>query len=201
MAGSIWDIMYQSPEYKLREEQNEISEEANKEKAREYNVTQQNYLQNIADQKAAAQTTGTAASTLVNEYNKAFADAKAEYANNYQSMLGLVSSTSGQRAADIATSSQKSSASTQQSLNKLGMGNTTVGSSLQAENERSKQSSLNSLQDTMNTEKLDIMKSKKTSSELAPDSSTLKALLTASTSNLGSYGVSAMAQALAAMSS
>jgi hypothetical protein len=170
------------------------------EKAREFDIQQQMYQQQIADQKAAAVQAGAGLSNLVNTYNKSFNEAKAVNAQHYQQMLDVVNNTSGQRQADIIAQHQQQSAAQMQNLAKLGMGNTTVGSSLQQGELRSQQADLNTLQDTMNQEKLgvigqygNIMQSN------LPSLTGVQSLITALGSSTGAYGAGATSTALGAL--
>jgi len=94
---------------------------------------------------------------LMNSYNTAFAQAKAQNEQKYQQQLGLVDQTTGQQRDDVISQYQKQSANTMQRLARTGLGNTTVGDTLQQGNVRERTSALNRLSDQMTQQKLGVM--------------------------------------------
>ena len=94
---------------------------------------------------------------LMNSYNTAFAQAKAQNEQKYQQQLGLVDQTTGQQRDDVISQYQKQSANTMQRLARTGLGNTTVGATLQQGNVRERTSALNRLSDQMTQQKLGVM--------------------------------------------
>ena len=165
----------------------------------ELNYKYQVWGEQVKSQKEAAQQMGAGMSSLVNDYNRAFAEAKSEYENRYQSMLGLVAQNSGQQAADINTAAGNTAAAQRAGLSKLGMGNTTVGSSLAAGTERERIAEQNLLSDKFAQQKLGVMGSKQTSKDWAPDRSAISGLLSSTAGGAGAYGVGALSQALGAL--
>jgi hypothetical protein len=161
------------------------------ERIREFDIGQRNYEQQLADQKAAAASMGTGLSNLVNEYNRAYAQSRADNENRYNQMLGIADKTTGQQQADVISQFQKGQASGMQNLQRLGMANTTLGASLQQGVQREQSAALNRLADTMQQTKLGIIGSKKTDRELAPDSTLLQAALS-QLGQTGAYGTGAL---------
>jgi hypothetical protein len=177
------------------------SEATNAEKKREFDVTQQNYQDQVAAQKTAASAVGTGLQSLVNSYNLAFATAKAEGESRYQQMLSIADQTTGQQAADIRTTYANKQSSALQNLAKLGMSNTTIGSTLALGNARSEAAAQNTLADTMQQTKLGIIANKASDASYAPDKSAITSLINSATSNTGAYGTGAAAEALAGLNS
>jgi hypothetical protein len=151
------------------------------EQTREFNVGQQ-AQQNSAIQ-AAQGLTG-----MVNAYNQSYAQAVQQYTQTYNSMLGLIGDVGGQQAADINTQYGNLNSTTMQNLQKLGMGNTTVGSSLQQGNQRQQSLALNSLANQINQQYLGVMSNRKTNAELAPSTALLQSALGQAQSSTGNYG-------------
>ena len=94
---------------------------------------------------------------LMNSYNTAFAQAKAQNEQKYQQQLGLVDQTTGQQRDDVISQYQQQSANTMQRLARTGLGNTTVGDTLQQGNTRNQASALNRVSDQMLQQKLGVM--------------------------------------------
>jgi hypothetical protein len=85
---------------------------------------------------------GDALGGLVESYNTAFEAANAANESRYQELLGSAAKESGQRAEDIRTSSAANVARQQQQLQRTGLGNTTIGTTLAQGAERQKQAEL-----------------------------------------------------------
>ena len=124
------------------------------EKAREFDAQMQLYR----DMFAGYQQQGQGTTSLINTYNQAFNAAKVEQQGRYQSTLGALGSMTGQRESDIRSDYAKQQANALQNLNRLGMGNTTIGSTLSQGSQREQQSSLNRLTDQMVQERLGVEK-------------------------------------------
>lgn len=132
--------------------------------------------------------------SLVNNYNTAYGEARAANESRYQQMLGIANQTTNQRAADITSDYAKQSASAMQNLARLGMANTTIGTTTNAGITRNKQSALNNLADTMQQTKLGILDKMKTAE---PDATSLQSIIAGIGGSYGGgQGLSAMLQAL-----
>jgi hypothetical protein len=101
--------------------------------------------------------TGTGLTSLIDTYNKSFAEAKAANEAKYQQALGLVDQTTGQQRADVLSQFQGQRANTMQQLARTGLGNTTVGSTLQQGLQREQTGALNRVSDQMLGTKLGVM--------------------------------------------
>jgi len=151
------------------------------EQIREYDI-QQAAMQQSAMQSAQGLT------GMINEYNKAYAQSIQQYNSTYNAMLGLVKDVGGQQASDIRSQYGALGARQQQNLQKLGMGGTTVGASLEQGTQRSQSAALNTLASQLNEQQLGIMKSQKTAKDLAPDTTLLQSVLSAGQAASGPYG-------------
>ncbi len=138
----------------------------------------------------------SAYSALVNNYNTAYSQAKAANESRYQQMLSIANNTSNQRAADITNDYSKQSSSAMSNLARLGMANTTVVPTTMTGIERSKQAALTSNADELQKTKLGIISSK---TDSYPDASMLTSLLAGAGSSGGQSGISAVIQALSGM--
>jgi len=116
---------------------------------------------------------------LVENYNKAYSEAKtaneqryqqmlqlsqqgtqqqqAALQNQYAQMLGVVGQTTGQRAADIRSAYGQQQAGMMQQLARRGMSGTTIAPTMQFGVQREQQSALNRLADEMQGTRLGIM--------------------------------------------
>ena len=112
---------------------------------------------------------------LVSSYNQAYGQAKGLNERRYRQLLsianqeraqkfkintqqlGIADQTTGQRAADIRSDAFDEQSNIGQRLARVGMGNTTVGSSLRGGVDRRMQGSLNRLADTMQQTKLGLL--------------------------------------------
>ena len=151
------------------------------EQMREFNTT------TGAKQSSAQQAAG-GVTNMVNEYNQAFAQAKGEYEQRYQQMLGIADATTGQQQADVRSQYGQQAAAGMQGIQRLGMGNTTLGTTMKEGLQGQQSQALNRLADQMQATKLGIIGGHKTASELAPNSDLLKAGISAGTSAAGEYG-------------
>lgn len=145
---------------------------------------------NVQDQarKASAQQAAGGITSLVNEYNQAYAQAVNQYTQDYNQMLGLVQTTTGQQAADIRTQYGNQSAAGIQNLQRLGMGNTTLGTNLKVGVQGQESQALNRLADLMNQQTLGVIAGHKTVSQLAPDPSIVMSALSQGQGASGNYG-------------
>ena len=94
---------------------------------------------------------------VVDQYNKAFAEAKAANEAKYKQALGLTDQVSGQQAADIRSQYTNQRSSALQNLARSGMSGTTVGATLSKGIAGDEQSALNRLSDQLLQQKLGVM--------------------------------------------
>jgi hypothetical protein len=94
---------------------------------------------------------------LLNQYNTAYAQANAQNEQKYNQQLGLTDQNSGQQRADVISASEKQNSDAMQNLARLGMSNTTVGSTLQQGNLRERNAALNRVADSTLQQKLGVM--------------------------------------------
>lgn len=130
---------------------------------------------------------------LVEEYNRAFGEAKGANEARYQELLGIAGETTGQRAADIRAGGIEERSDLEQGLARTGLANTTVSPTLTAGSRRREEESLNRLADQMQGTKLGIIERRE---DQYPDASSLQASLSALGSGYGGPGVSALFGAL-----
>ena len=100
---------------------------------------------------------GQGFNALLNSYNQAYAQASAANEAKYQQQLGLVNQVSGQQRADTIAQFQKQQADQLQQLQRTGLANTTIGSSIKTGIAREQSGALNRLADTMLGTKLGVM--------------------------------------------
>ena len=187
MAG-FWDIMYQSPQYRLQSYANATSRESVENQYKEAEQQIQMQQQQYAAQQQSAQLAAGGLANLVNEYNQSYAQAKGEYEQRYQQMLGIAQNTTGQQAEDVRSQYAQQSANGMQNLQRLGLGNTTVGNTLNLGIQNQQSQALNRLADQMQQTQLGIIGGKKTDAELAPDNSAILAALKQAQQTSGVYG-------------
>jgi hypothetical protein len=94
---------------------------------------------------------------VVDQYNRAFAEAKAANEAKYQQALGATEQVSGQQAADVRSAYGQQRASALQNLARAGMGNTTVGSTISKGLGREEIAALNRVSDQQLQNKLGVM--------------------------------------------
>jgi hypothetical protein len=151
------------------------------EQMREFNT------KDSAQQASAGQAAGGITS-LVNEYNTAYAQAVNQYTQDYNKMLGIAQTTSGQQAADIRSQYAQQGSSGMQNLQRLGLGNTTLAPNLQLGVQTGQSSALNRLADQQQQIQLGIIGNRKTNAQLAPDTGLLNTAISAGAGASGSYG-------------
>lgn len=151
------------------------------EQIRQYN-TEQNARRTSAIQG------GEGLVNLVNEYNRSYAQARYDYEQRYNQMLGIADSTTSQQQADVRAQYAGQRSTGMQKLQRLGMANTSLTSSMQQGLQRGESDSLNRLADTMQQTKLGIIGSKKTAQELAPSRDMILAALAQAQGASGSFG-------------
>ncbi|KKL28204.1 hypothetical protein LCGC14_2377490 [marine sediment metagenome] len=130
---------------------------------------------------------------LVEEYNKAFGEAKGANEARYQQLLGITDETTGQRAADIRSRSLEERSDLEQGLARTGLSNTTVSPTLTAGSRRREESSLNRLADQMQGTKLGIIERRE---DQYPDLSALQSSLSYLGEGYGGAGISTLFSAL-----
>jgi hypothetical protein len=149
------------------------------------------------DQMAAAKAGSGSFSKLVNQYNRAYEDARVANENRYNEMLGITDATTGQRMADIRQDYMGQQSDMMQQLARLGMGSTTIGSNLGTGIQRGMQESLNRAADTLQGTKLGIMERR---TDAYPDNSIILALANQMGQSFGGAGMNpASMQALGQM--
>lgn len=130
---------------------------------------------------------------LVEEYNRAFGEAKGANEARYQQLLGISDETTGQRAADIRSRAFEERSDLEQGLARTGLANTTVSPTLTAGSRRREEESLNRLADQMQGTKLGIIERRE---DQYPDAASLQASLSGLGQGYGGTGVSALYSAL-----
>jgi len=134
---------------------------------------------------------------LVENYNKAYGEARAANESRYQQMLGIADQTTQQRATDVRSSFSDARAASSQKLGRLGMSGTTVGSTLDRGSMREEESSLNRLADQMQQTKLGIIERRE---DKYPDQGSLVNLLSGAASQYGQgQGLPALFKALSGL--
>ncbi len=130
---------------------------------------------------------------LVEEYNRAFGEAKGANEARYQRMLGITEETTGQRGADIRAGAFEERSDLEQGLARSGLSGTTVSPTLTAGVRRREEESLNRLADMMQGTKLGIMERRE---DQYPDAASLQASLSGLGQGYGGPGITALYQAL-----
>lgn len=157
----FWDIMYASPEYKLRSRQIEAQRE--KASGEQYQTAMQRLWEREqweSERKQEREEWGLsrkAMDEMVREYNRAYGQAATGEESRYQEMRGIAEATTGQRAADIRASYTEQQSNAMQRLARLGMANTTVAPTMAMGYQREQESALNRLADQMQQTKLGII--------------------------------------------
>ncbi len=130
---------------------------------------------------------------LVEEYNKAYGEARSANEARYQQLLDISDQTTGQRGADIRGRSEEVQSDIRQSLARTGLANTTVSPTLTAGVRRQEQESLNRLADEMQGTKLGIIERRE---DQYPDQAALQSSLSYLGEGYGGGGISALYGAL-----
>jgi hypothetical protein len=130
----------------------------------------------LLKQKLQGPTSGVQAgmSALVNQYNRAFAQAKSQNEQRFEQMMGIANATTQQRAADIRTQGQQRIGDIRQRLARSGLGGSSVGNVEEEGIARSTSSQLNTLADAMQQTKLGILQQQQPA---YPDLATLQSTL------------------------
>ena len=139
-------------------------------------------------QQTSAQQSGQGIAALVNEYNQTYAQAVNQYTQDYNKMLGIASTTSGQQAADIRAQYAQQGATGMQNLQRLGLGNTTLSANNALGAQRGQSAALNTLADQQQAIQLGIIGGHKTNAQLAPDISLLQTAIGQGQNASGVYG-------------
>lgn len=130
---------------------------------------------------------------LVSQYNTAYGQARSANEQRYQQLLGIADQTSGQRATDIRSDFGEQQSNVMQQLARLGMSNTTIGSTLGQGNQRNLQSALDRSADTLQGTKLGIIERRE---DKYPDLSSLQSIIAGIGSQYGGgQGIQAMLRA------
>jgi len=126
---------------------------------------------------------------LVNEYNKAYNEAKTANETRYNQMLGLIDQNTGQRMSDVRSDYMRNGSDIMQQLARLGMSNTTVAPTMQFGNQREMQSALDRTSDELMGTRLGVMERR---TDAYPDLSAVAALasqLKGQQKTVGSTGI------------
>ncbi len=141
-----------------------LAREAGARQSQQFGLQQQmaqeqwDFQKQMYEQRLAASKEGAGSLTdLVSQYNTAYGEARTANEQRYQEMLGITDRTTDQRSADIRSSFAGQQSNTMQQLARLGMSNTTIGSTLGIGNQREMQSSLNRAADELQGTRLGIM--------------------------------------------
>jgi hypothetical protein len=145
-----------------------------------------------ATTQASASGVGDSMAAMIDNYNLAFGEAKEANEARYQQQLGIADATTGQRMADVRSSFGQRGADITQQQNRLGMGNTTVGASLQAGNLREQNAALDRTADQMQQTKLGIIGGRE---DAFPDLGSLQSTLAGAASGTMTPQVAAMLKA------
>jgi len=124
---------------------------------------------------------------ISNQYLDTVAGGRYDTSSLYDEALGTISGMTDQRAADIRSDYERQTSSERQRLARLGMGNTTVGSTMAMGYEREKQSALNRLMDEIAGTKAGIYQNK-ASAQLAGEQARIGAMGGAYESLLNTMG-------------
>jgi len=143
-------------------------------------------------QQEAAGGVGDSMSKMIENYNLAFGEAKTANEARYQGQLDLVRGGVDQRTADIRSDFGQRGADITQGLQNVGMGNTTVGSSLQAGNLRDTQSAVDRSKLAFQAPELKIMADRE---DAFPDLGGLQSTLAGAASGTVTPQVAAMLKA------
>jgi hypothetical protein len=127
------------------------------EQQRQFNTKLGFYKDIFAKQAETAGKTTTGLDALINSYNTAYSEAKAQNEAKYQQQLGIAGQASGQQRSDVLSQYQQQRSNAMQQLARTGMANTTVAPTLQSGIQREQQSALNRVSDQELATKLGIM--------------------------------------------
>jgi len=147
-------------------------------------------------QAASGVQAGEGLTTMVDQYNQAYGEAKTANEARYQQMLGITDQTSGQRAADIRSDASGQQSDMMQRLASLGMSNTTVAPTMGAGIEREKQAALDRSADALQGTKLGIMERRE---DEYPDAGMISSLASMFAQGSGGQGVGGIIKALGSM--
>jgi hypothetical protein len=155
--------------------------------------TQAGYLaQDRAANQAANVGVGDSMQKMIENYNLAYGEAKTANEARYQQQLGIADQTTGQALTDVRSDFGQRGADIAQQQQRLGMGNTTVGDTLQAGNLSKMQASLARTRDTMQQTKLGIIDKRE---DQYPDLGSLQSTLAGAASGTVTPQVAAMLKA------
>jgi hypothetical protein len=158
------------------------------------------YYATMQAQQAAGAAGRSGLESLVNSYNTAFNAATAINSQHYQEMQNIVNTLGGQQRSDIMSTFAAQGSQQMQNLAKLGMGNTTVGASLQQGTGRQQSAALGTLSDTLAQERLGVIgQYGNIMQQNLPNQSAIQALIQSLTAGAGPYGTAAAGQALGGM--
>ncbi len=165
--------------------QNERQKEQLAEQSREFNIRMKFYQQQLDLQKQAFTTGGGALTSMLNEYNTAFAQAKADSENRYNQQLGVANTLGGQRQADIISTYQQNEANVNQQLKRTGLYNPLSASANAAVTKREQNAELNRLAEQIGQQKIGIMQNKK---DYIPSENNIKTMADYLAAQFANYG-------------
>ena len=143
------------------------------------------------EQEAAAGV-GDSMQAMIENYNRAFGEAKTQNEARYQQQLGIADATTGQRMADVRSAFGRQGADIQQRLTGLGMANTTVAPTMQMGVAREREAALNRTADEMQQTKLGIIGARE---DRYPDLGSLQSTMAGAASGTVTPQVAAMLKA------
>jgi len=148
--------------------------------------------QDRAANVGAAAGVGDSMQQMIDNYNRAYGEAKDVNEARYQQQLGIADATTGQRMADVSSAFGRQGSDIAQRLAGLGMSNTTVAPTMQLGVERERQSALNRTADEMQQTKLGIIGARE---DRFPDLGSLQSTLAGAASGKMTPQVAAMLKA------
>lgn len=139
---------------------------------------------------------GSGLSSLIGNYNQAYAEAKSANEARYQQALGILDQNTGQRLADIRSDSASAISNVYQNLARNGLGASSVGNVEAAGERRRMNEELNRASDSLAAQKVGLIERRQ---DPYPDQGSLASLVTGIGSAAGASGLNSLVAALAGM--
>ena len=139
---------------------------------------------------------GKGLSTLINNYNQAYQEAKTANEARYQQALGILNANTGQRLSDIRSDAGTERSRIFQSLARNGLGASSVGNVEAAGVTRRMNEELNRTSDALATSKVGLIERRQ---DPYPDQGSLAELVMGIGSSMGTRGLTSLTGALAGM--
>jgi hypothetical protein len=133
---------------------------------------------------------------LINNYNKAYTEAKTANEQRYQQALGILNQNTGQRLSDIRSDAGNERASIFQRLARSGLGGSSVGNVEAAGVQRRMNEELNRTSDALAGQKVGLIERRQ---DPYPDQGSLAELVMGLGSGMGTKGLTGLTTALAGM--